>query len=148
MASRLHRRLQKDQASSSQKKKCGRVKIAEYDTEALRNSLEKYIKSVGVNSAFNLHSYQSLPVSFAARGNCLVKLHKWVTAILSVNPQGRLLVSHWFLFVFLFFVIVVIWMHSIFFPAIHQTSQAQNCGNTKDPAGSCHQISRNVQNRR
>ena len=146
MASRLHRRLQKDQASSSQKKKCGRVTIAEYDTEALRNSLEKYIKSVGVNSAFNLHSYQSLPVSFAARGNCLVKLHKWVTAILSVTGQVACLtlVS----FCFLFFVIVVIWMHSIFFPAIHQTSQAQNCGNTKDPAGSCHQISRNVQNRR
>ena len=96
-------RFQRDQKSNCQKKKCGRVKIAEYDTEALRNSLERYLKSVGVNQAFDLHSYESLPVSFAARGNDLVKMHKWVTAILSVNPQGRLLVSHWFLFVFLFF---------------------------------------------
>ena len=103
MASRVHRRLQKNKASTNQKKKCGRVKIAEYDTDALRNSLERYIKSVGVNQAFDLHSYKSLPVSFAARGNCLVKLHKWVTAILSVNPQGRCL-SH---IGFFFFVIVV-----------------------------------------
>ena len=92
-------RFQRDQKSNCQKKKCGRVKIAEYDTEALRNSLERYLKS-GANQAFDLHSYKSLPVSFAARGNDLVKMHKWVTAILSVNPQGRLLVSHWFLFVF------------------------------------------------
>ena len=100
-------RFQRDEKSNCQRKKCGRVKNSEYDT-ALYNSLERYIKSVGVNQAFDLHSYKSLPVSLAARGNCLVKMYKWVTAILAVNPQGRLLVSHWFLFVFLFFVIVVI----------------------------------------
>ena len=101
MASRMPRvRFQRDEKSNCQKKKCGRVKVAEYDTAALYNSLERYIKSVGVNQAFDLHSYKSLPVSFAARGNCLVKMHRWVTAILAVNPQGRFLVSHWFVFVF------------------------------------------------
>ena len=109
MASRMPRvRFQRDEKSNCQKKKCGRVKVDEYDTAALYNSLERYIKSVGVNQAFDLHSYKSLPVSLAARGNCLVKMHRWVTAILAVNPQGRFLVSHWFVFVFLFFVIVVI----------------------------------------
>ena len=128
MASRMPRvRFQRDEKSNCQKKNCGRVKVAEYDTAALYNSLERYIKSVGVNQAFDLHSYKSLPVSFAARGNCLVKMHRWVTASLAVNPQGRFLVSHWFVFVF-FCVIVVIQMHSIFLsPATHQTSQAQNC---------------------
>ena len=101
MASGMPRvRFQRDEKSNCQKKKCGRVKVAEYDTAALYNSLERYIKSVGVNQAFDLHSYKSLPVSFAARGNCLVKMHRWVTAILAVNPQGRFLVSHWFVFVF------------------------------------------------
>ena len=75
MASRMPRvRFQKDKACTTKKKR-GRVKIAEYDTEALRNSLERYLKSVGMNHAFDLHSYKSLPVSFAARGNDLVKMH-------------------------------------------------------------------------
>ena len=69
------------------KKKCGAVKVAEYDPDVLKNKLEAYVKSVGVNKAFDLHSYKSLPVSYAARGNDLVKLHKWVMAILTVNPR-------------------------------------------------------------
>lgn len=77
MASRMPKeRFQKDQKSTTQKEKMWRVKIAEYDTEARRNSLERYVKSVGVNQAFDLHSYKSLPASFAARGNDLVKMHK------------------------------------------------------------------------
>jgi len=57
MASRMPRvRFQRDEKTNCQKKKCGRVKVAEYDTAALYNSLERYIKSVGVNQAFDLHS--------------------------------------------------------------------------------------------
>ena len=90
MASRIPRAIQQN---ANAKKKCGRVKVAEYDPDVLKNKLEAYVKSVGVNKAFDLHSYKSLPVSYAARGNDLVKMHKWVMAILSVNPQGRSLVS-------------------------------------------------------
>ena len=89
MASRMLKVIQKN---ANAKKKCGRVKVAEYDPDALKNKLEAYVKSVGVKKAFDLHSYKSLPVSYAARGNDLVKMHKWVMAILSVNPQGRFLV--------------------------------------------------------
>ena len=92
-------RFQRDEKSNCQKKKCGRVKVAEYDTAALYNSLERYIKSVGVNQAFDLHSYQSLPVSFAARGNCLVKMHRWVTAKMAVTHRAGSL-SHIGLFLF------------------------------------------------
>ena len=90
MAARMPRVIQQN---ANGKAKRGRVKVAEYDPDVLKNKLEAYVKSVGVNKAFDLHSYKSLPVSYAARGNDLVKMHKWVMAILSVNPQGRLLVS-------------------------------------------------------
>ena len=50
-------------------------------------------KNLGVENAFDLHSYKALPVSFAARGNDLVAMFKWVLAILTANPQGSLLVS-------------------------------------------------------
>ena len=83
--------------------------MAEYDPDVLKNKLEAYVKSVGVNKAFDLHSYKSLPVSYAARGHDLVKMHKWVMAILSVNPQGRLLVS--FLFFWFQFFCSVLKMH-------------------------------------
>ena len=81
------------------KKKCGAVKVAEYDPDVLKNKLEAYVKSVGVNKAFDLHSYKSLPVSYAARGNDLVKLHKWVMAILTVNPR-KVTCLIWFFFRF------------------------------------------------
>jgi len=55
--------------------------------------LGAYVKSVGVENAFGFHCYKALPVSFAARGNDLVTMHKWVLAILTANPQGSLLVS-------------------------------------------------------
>ena len=90
MAARMPRVIQQN---ANGKAKRGRVKVAEYDPDVLKNKLEAYVKSVGVNKAFDLHSYKSLPVSYAARGNDLVKMHKWVMAIPSVNPQGRLLVS-------------------------------------------------------
>ena len=93
MAARMPRVIQQN---ANGKAKRGRVKVAEYDPDVLKNNLEAYVKSVGVNKAFDLHSYKSLPVSYAARGNDLVKMHKWVMAILSVNPQGRLLVSFLF----------------------------------------------------
>ena len=101
MAARMPRVIQQN---ANGKAKRGRVKVAEYDPDVLKNKLEAYVKSVGVNKAFDLHSYKSLPVSNAARGNDLVKMHKWVMAILSVNPQGRLLVSFLF-FGFHFFVV-------------------------------------------
>ena len=38
-------------------------------------------------------------------------------------------------------------MHSIFLSqAVHQTSQVQDCGDTKDLTGTGHQVPRNVQN--
>ena len=46
---------------------------------------------MGVENAFDLHFYKALPVSFAARGNDLVKMYKWVMAVVTVNPQGRFL---------------------------------------------------------
>ena len=99
--------LNKDKGNINQKQ-CGRVKVDEYDPAARRRSLEKCLKSVGANNAFDLHCYKSLPVSFAARGGDMAKMHTWVMAILSENPQGRLLVRHWFLLVFVLVVTLVI----------------------------------------
>ena len=68
--------------------------LAAYDPDDLKHEiLEAYVKSVGVENAFGFHCYKALPVSFAARGNDLVTMHKWVLAILTANPQGSLLVS-------------------------------------------------------
>ena len=65
-----------------------------YDPDDLKQEiLEAYVKSVGVENAFGFHCYKALPVSFAARGNDLVTMHKWVLAILAANRQGSLFVS-------------------------------------------------------
>lgn len=71
-------------AHDGKRKRGGRVKVETYDPAGMEKALELYVKQMGVDRAFDLGSYKAMPVSYAARGHDLVKLHKLVMAILMV----------------------------------------------------------------
>ena len=59
--------------------------VREYDPEDLQQALSAYIRRVGVEAAFDLGCYKSLPATFAVRGTGLVKIQGLLKVLLTVK---------------------------------------------------------------